>query len=193
MGDIQGGELGLIIQCSGGTRSEVEQQLMSIEHKLGLLQKVVLANPDAARDLQDAGIKYAELLERLSVLDYKTFMQRIHSDADKSVALLARLIHPEMLPILSITVPTRRLIGTQSGINEIFLDFYINLYTGSGTHIHANISAYLHQLELPSVTGEDRKALGASIKGEIREAIKQLAQNKTPGSQSSFTLCMQPI
>ncbi|KAJ1130064.1 hypothetical protein NDU88_008420 [Pleurodeles waltl] len=66
-----------------GARTEIVSKLTQLEDELGLLEREVILDDNKAERLQEVGMQHAELLERLPVIDYRSYMQKMHAEADK--------------------------------------------------------------------------------------------------------------
>ncbi|KAJ1152183.1 hypothetical protein NDU88_004960 [Pleurodeles waltl] len=62
----------------------IAKDLAQIEASLGQLETDGALNGSQALALQAARIEYAELLERLHFVNYRSYMQRTHSGGDKA-------------------------------------------------------------------------------------------------------------
>lgn len=72
-------------------------------------------------------------------------------------------------------------------INDVFKEFYINLYTSESTTMDEEITLFLENLNLPMLSDEQQESLDSPITSqEIIEAIKALPAGKSPG-QDGFS------
>ncbi|KAJ1119166.1 hypothetical protein NDU88_007352 [Pleurodeles waltl] len=132
--------------------------------------------------LQSGQIRYAELLEHIRVLDYRSYNQMVHMEADKPGIVLAKLIRPQQspTPIPSINSSHMGIVETQIGINDVFRQYYATLYAASLPVELATIHLFLHHHTLPQVGVAEREALRTPIaSAKIREALRELIHNKT--------------
>lgn len=103
---------------------------------------------------------------------------------DKASKLLAHQIRQNFASrlITKIEDSAGNIVINHEEINDIFKQFYAKLYTSES---HSNISqknSFLDKLSFPTVPPENLPALDAEISIiEIKETIKSLRSNKTPG------------
>ncbi|KAJ1163370.1 hypothetical protein NDU88_003828 [Pleurodeles waltl] len=82
-----------------GARATIAKDLASAE---GQLKTDAVLNASQARTLQAVLAEYAGLLERLCIMDYRSYRQRTHSEGEEAGTLLARMIkdRPTPTPVL---------------------------------------------------------------------------------------------
>ncbi|KAJ1154371.1 hypothetical protein NDU88_007123 [Pleurodeles waltl] len=113
-----------------GARAEIVSDLTQLEDELGSLEREMILDDNKTERLYEARIRHAELLEYLRVVDYRSYTQKMHVEADKPGALLAKLIGPQQspTPILMIQSPQLGFLTSQTSINEAFRLYYVDLY-----------------------------------------------------------------
>ncbi|KAJ1132607.1 hypothetical protein NDU88_010914 [Pleurodeles waltl] len=68
-------------------------------------------------------------------------------------------------------------------INNAFREYYMQLYGKPSDLRTESFDEYLQQIPLPTLSAEDKEALGGPVSvEEVNEAIAQLAPGKTPGT-----------
>ncbi|KAJ1093578.1 hypothetical protein NDU88_006678 [Pleurodeles waltl] len=72
-----------------GAGGEIHRELKQLESRLGPLEKGAAETEAAVPTLREARIIYAELLDCLRVLDYRTYTRKVHTEVDRSSTLLA--------------------------------------------------------------------------------------------------------
>ncbi|KAJ1166365.1 hypothetical protein NDU88_006769 [Pleurodeles waltl] len=73
---------GTSVSAMVGARQQVLKETTQLENKMGSLETKALPDTEAANDLQEAPISYAELLEWLHLIDYKADAQKLNTKAE---------------------------------------------------------------------------------------------------------------
>ncbi|KAJ1185927.1 hypothetical protein NDU88_002713 [Pleurodeles waltl] len=173
------------LRAVAGVWTVILKEIIRVEDSLGPLEKKVVAQTQSAQRLQEARAEHTELLERLKKVDYAKYREHMHNEGDKAGALLARLIkdEPSPTPILHINTPQQTSVNTQMEMNEAFCDHYRTLYSAPLVLDPVHLGAFLSDITLPTLAYEAKQILGAQIsQGEIQQAIKDMAHEKSPGS-----------
>lgn len=160
-----------------GARQEIHQQLIDIEEKLNTLEQESLTDPLKKLELQQTHISHTESLETLRVIDYNTYLQRKHSDADKPGTLLARLVRdrPDPPIITQIRNTQGTVVNTQLEINTAFYQHLKTLYEAPPRIEQTAIAEFLQNLTFPTLPNEIKQEIDGPItQDEIKIAIKSL-------------------
>ena len=110
--------------------------------------------------------------------------QQYYEHGDKSGKLLAWQIRKEENSRYIPSVKTRddaTIVHDPKRINDIFKDFYIDMYSSQGVDTHKLIN-FLEGLDVPEVEVGTRESQEADItKQEVLNAIGKLSAGKSPG------------
>lgn len=110
--------------------------------------------------------------------------QKSFEHGNKAGRLLAYLTRPEYAPssIPRIMTTQGQISDTPEDIMMTFLDFYKDLYSSRADYTDSQLTDYLTQISLPSLSAENGGCLEAPVSAEeIAEAISQLSAHKTRG------------
>lgn len=171
------------INAVTGAQHQTSRELCQVEDQLGALESQAALDPAVKLALQDARIKYAELLEQLQIIDNRSYTQRIHMEAHRPGALLARIIRdaPPPTPIVEIITPLNGRVTSKVDISDTFYGHYQALYRAPQRADPLEFHSFLSKVRLPRITNDAKKTLVRPITtGEIHAAIKSLPNNKTP-------------
>lgn len=121
---------GTAISWRAGVRSSIVKRLAEVEDCMGRLEQEAVTSEAHKKELQEAQITHAELLEELRTVDYRLYIQKQHAEADRAGPLLARIIKdmPVSTPVTQINTPDGDIARTQLAINNAFKQYYTDLY-----------------------------------------------------------------
>ena len=75
-----------------------------------------------------------------------------------------------------------KVITSNKGINEVFEEFYRNLYTSECKPSEEETDAFFSGLEIPTISDEQKERLDAPLtEDEIRATIRAMKPGKSPG------------
>lgn len=151
---------GVAITTKVGARNALIKSISELEEQLGELEKNTTEHDTQRNALQDANIKYVELLEELRVLDYTLYTQN-HTTADRAGPLLAHLIKdsPNPTPILEVKTVEGLNVDTQLKINATFQKYYQTLYESLGEPDYMKYDLFFHRVQLPQLLDDYKKNL----------------------------------
>ncbi len=75
-----------------------------------------------------------------------------------------------------------KLFTSAKKINEVFKNFYEDLYTTTCSASDEDLNSFFQKAELPQLSSEEKDSLDAPImEGEVRTAIKGMKTGRSPG------------
>lgn len=109
---------------------------------------------------------------------------KFYESGEKTGRLLARQLKEQNY---AHTIPAIRaggsLVTSSKGINDIFKDFYENLYRSSGAMDEISAQDFFSNIQLPTLSSDQVALLDASVtQEEVKTAILSMNTGKSPGS-----------
>ncbi|KAJ1126055.1 hypothetical protein NDU88_004468 [Pleurodeles waltl] len=168
--------------------SEVERDLRQAEvHTTGRT-----VSPSQLRQYH---VLRREAESALSHHSYRILMALQHAQEDRSGEVFAWLLHEvhRGTPAMSIRINDGTMATSQLAINSTFRDYYRQLYEKLTTSDMSHMLDFLKGVSLPSLTATQRNTVEEPIQmEEIKEAIPQIARNKTPAAGLGGP-CSRPV
>ncbi|KAJ1099813.1 hypothetical protein NDU88_004908 [Pleurodeles waltl] len=180
--DTVSSDLGLL--RADHRKLQLDREVSVIERQLLQHESEVIQHSSALPHLQAVHKTHSELLECLRCLNYTAHSAKVHAKAERAGALLARLIRQETSPraVLSIRTQTGDLLYTNDSIHAALHTHNRSLYDTDLRSSLDDIELFLTEIPLPRITAEQCSELdGLPLLSEIQEAIRSLANGKTPG------------
>ena len=102
------------------------------------------------RPLLDAREKHAATAEILQGFDYKEYITRTHAEQDRAGRLLVWLANPQKrgVTIVEITNKRRKRVYRQMEINDVFANYYEQLYEAPALTEELRVKEYLRSIDL---------------------------------------------
>lgn len=130
--------------------------------------------------------KINEVLQQEVELKVRYLKQSYYEISPKAVKLLARKLRKQQAErvVYKIKDPkSNQLKCEPKKIENIFRDYYVDLYAQKIAINRREVISFLDKLDLPSIGSRQNKQITAEITAEdIKKAIGKVKTSKTPGS-----------
>lgn len=174
---------GQIISFSSNRKREERAHIADLLQKIKEIDESYASNPQPSKYSERLKLQteFDLLSTNISKVQLLKSKQRFFESGDKAGRLLAQQTRSEATSRLIPTIKSDMgdLCTDATEINTIFSKFYANLYT---SECPPPVTDILSHIAFPQVDPEAARKLGNPITTtEIREAIKSLQCNKSPG------------
>lgn len=177
---------GFIIQYASHEKKIKSAELANLETEVKKAENTFKANMSDTnlRELTHLKYKYNSLLSKKLEFSLFRARQRFFEGGDKAGRMLANYIKQQetYCSIPAICDQQGVLHTNPVDINNTFKVFYERLYSSESTANSVAIETFLNNLDLPSLTLDQKQLLETPITAEeIQEVIKSLPTGKAPG------------
>lgn len=176
---------GHMISYIGSQAKKAQRERMHLEYKIKTLQEKVFrkSDPSLETELLILRAEYNKLSSTRAASSLLTLNQTFYEQGDKSGKLLAWQIKQleKQTPITNI-ISNKKVIVDPSEINNIFKQYYKDLYDAGDEVDSQRLGEFLDDLVMPHVSGEHKQMMDLEItKDDIEHAINSMQSGKSPG------------
>ena len=159
----------------GGRQKELEESIATLDQRYSSNQ-----SPNLYKERLKLDLLTTREAERLLLRSRGTQ----YEFGDKASRLLAHQLKIKTASnqITQIRTNTSALTSDPVEINDVFKEFYSQLYTSESSNNEAHMSEFFTVLDVPMISEDNRQILDSPLQlNEITEAIKLMNNNKSPG------------
>lgn len=177
---------GQIISYTAFKNKQHSKEISDLSESIGRLDQLYSESPTA--DLYKKRIDLQAKLNLLTTRHAEQLLLKTRGNyyeyGDKPSRLLA---HQLKCQVASRLIPQIKdehglLISDPKHINDVFVSHFISLYTSSSPTDTSPMTAFLNDLEMPSLSDDDATTLEQDLEiEEITDAIMAMQNRKTPG------------
>ena len=177
---------GQTVSFIAGHNKEKRAKLNELEEELLSLERSAVESTETG-NMHQVKIKrkeYRDIAEEAAKYSARATQHRIYEAGDKAGKLLAWLSKRDMADrwVPSITQLEGKTVTGEEPVEEVFAKYYAHVYKSSVPKSAEESRELLAEIQLPELTGEQKKALDADITvNEIEQAIHGLKSGKAPG------------
>ena len=177
---------GQIISYSSKIKKEYMRESERLEKEITVLEKDLQKVSSDTKKIQLANKKF----QYNTLQTYRTEKlilrtnQRYYELGERAQKVLAWQLKEEQISRTINSIRTDQNIITYKPreINEVFKQFYTNLYHSESEKDEIKINNFLSKIQLPTISNEEQMGLNASFTlREVEEVLHSLQSNKSPG------------
>uniref|UniRef100_A0A672F570 Reverse transcriptase domain-containing protein n=1 Tax=Salarias fasciatus TaxID=181472 RepID=A0A672F570_SALFA len=177
---------GIIISYSAFKKKKERQQESELEEKIKQLEITNATNPteENEKKLRQYKLQINQILnKKISFLINRLRQENFHY-SNKSGKYLANQIkrNKEKSTIPTIKNSAGRPTNSPDEINQVFKEFYANLYSSDNNSKDEDITSFLTSVNFPHLSPEQKNTLDSPLTNEeIHSALNKMPNNKAPG------------
>ena len=167
-----------------GVKTTLLGEMAELEARLRIVEVQASSHPERWVEHGQIQKELDGVYSTLGKYEYNTYLTHQHMEGDKPGRTLAWLLRSETPRTVIGAIRNKHgvLVNTQITINEVFRDYYRDLYRAPTVVEITQIRRFVEEAGLPYLAAPQREGLEGSItEGEIRAAIRNIARNKIPG------------